>query len=895
MPQSDDQNVAFIYQLVAIAEISHMFCTTFDVFDDLPRPEDCPKPRSRGTSPVRTASPVQNVEICPLVSPRVSVIEDAVVDEVSPVVSPCKVVLDRVVLDHSPPVGRPRSQSVKRKAAVIMSDCENEDVIPPTPSKRMAKSKVDVSLESSRKDADDARASADEENDGQDERNPKVVARKLKEAGIGGDVHVLRKLRKTSEFLKMYSDSFVQQSDKHRSNMVGNYSRVMGWYSEDNDPFKFQLSDVASVEKLVGLAQVFVDCNLAGETRHKYFSAIRSFVKAVRSSKYRDTHDHLKRGLDDVLSECEKQKARSSKVKAEDKMRKAAGMALQKDDSLEKLKEFTQQVDTVLKDAVRKIFQKCMKDKTKRVSESDLMIVNVFWISQAIKWGNRPCALTQMNKLCFKRAKECEPSSEYGNLQAIGPCRYLVTSDHKTGTHELAFIPIPMEEEWGWLEFYYKHMRPAPKDEAAKRLLFRNSEGNQISHISENVKRVMKKFGIEDPPTATELRHMVVTAAFSRYDKADRDTIATALCHNPATGLRHYVDDKTEKVLKGLGLIRGLVYTQKEAGSKEQAAEAGRSGIVAPTSGAPAVLEGSNRPISPAESTGSDGSAGVRTRTEREARSALISECLSVTVGDLPTQKEWEEALSANADRYPECVGSEWSNVRESMRFARNKLRAKQVVEELGRKKFSEGAREGLKKELEERSWFNSKCLDLAVNEYGIKSLNDRRPNVAEKATSSSLITPSVAKAITNQKWPLAKRSANDKGRCLIAQHPIEAGTVVVDYHGSLLDYRTGHERYLKNDSEENRYMYCFQHGGNKYYIDANEKKCVCHPKKELKGRLINHARDKRANLMPKTAELEGRPVVLFVASRAIEKCEELLFDYNCKGDSASCQEDLMK
>ncbi|MEW8547637.1 MAG: SET domain-containing protein-lysine N-methyltransferase, partial [Candidatus Thiodiazotropha sp.] len=66
------------------------------------------------------------------------------------------------------------------------------------------------------------------------------------------------------------------------------------------------------------------------------------------------------------------------------------------------------------------------------------------------------------------------------------------------------------------------------------------------------------------------------------------------------------------------------------------------------------------------------------------------------------------------------------------------------------------------------------------------------------------------------------------------------------------------------------------------------------HPLKELKGRLLNHARGKMANLAPKTAELEGRPVVLFVATKAIEKCEELLFDYICKGDSASHQEDWM-
>ena len=63
----------------------------------------------------------------------------------SPVVSPCSVFIDRVVLDHSFPVGRPRSRSVKRRAATISSDSEDEDVIPPMPKRRMAGPQLDGS------------------------------------------------------------------------------------------------------------------------------------------------------------------------------------------------------------------------------------------------------------------------------------------------------------------------------------------------------------------------------------------------------------------------------------------------------------------------------------------------------------------------------------------------------------------------------------------------------------------------------------------------------------------------------------------------------------------------------------------------------------------------------
>ncbi|MES9972475.1 MAG: hypothetical protein ABW092_20770, partial [Candidatus Thiodiazotropha sp.] len=490
MLRSEDQNFTFICHLVAITEIGHMFCTTIDVSDDLPRPDGCPSPRGssptpRESSPVRTSSPVQDLVESPVVSPIASP---------WPVVSPCKVVLERVVLDHSPPIGsRPRSRSVKRRAPVV-TDSDPEDVIPATPKKRVARSKHDVSdreevpQEKSHEDSlekslsgqeDDHGRDSDKDDDGEDGTDPKVVMRMLQERGVGCENHVRKQLRETNEYLLMYYRSFVQQSDRHKNNMTNNMARLLGWFSKDKDPFKFTLSDLASVEKLQGLAQLFVDCKVRGETRHKYFQTITGFIKAVGKSKYKQTHGHLMSVLDDVKEEAEVQKARASVVKGKERMQKAAKMALQQDDSLEQLKAFTKQVDTTLKDVVRGIFKECMKDKKKRVSDSDLRVVNVFWMCQAIKWGQRPGAVTGMDKMCYKRAKASEPSTTYGGLQAVGPCRFLVTSDHKTGSHELAFIPIPMKEEWSWLEFYYTYMRPSPKDQSAMKLLFRNSEGSK--------------------------------------------------------------------------------------------------------------------------------------------------------------------------------------------------------------------------------------------------------------------------------------------------------------------------------------------------------------------------------------------------------------------------------
>ena len=62
---------------------------------------------------------------------------------------------------------------------------------------------------------------------------------------------------------------------------------------------------------------------------------------------------------------------------------------------------FTLLVDKILKDAVRIIFKKCKNDKKKRARNSYLRVVNVFGMCQAVKRGQRPGAVTGMDKMCF--------------------------------------------------------------------------------------------------------------------------------------------------------------------------------------------------------------------------------------------------------------------------------------------------------------------------------------------------------------------------------------------------------------------------------------------------------------------------------------------------------------
>jgi hypothetical protein len=51
----------------------------------------------------------------------------------------------------------------------------------------------------------------------------------------------------------------------------------------------------------------------------------------------------------------------------------------------------------------------------------------------------------------------------------------------------------------------------------------------------------------------------------------------------------------------------------------------------------------------------------------------------------------------------------------------------------------------------------------------------------------------------------------------------------------------------------------------------------------ERKGRIINHGLDELINVDPKVFDVSGTPRIIFLASRDIEKGEELFFDYNDK------------
>ncbi|XP_017292246.1 N-lysine methyltransferase KMT5A-A [Kryptolebias marmoratus] len=111
------------------------------------------------------------------------------------------------------------------------------------------------------------------------------------------------------------------------------------------------------------------------------------------------------------------------------------------------------------------------------------------------------------------------------------------------------------------------------------------------------------------------------------------------------------------------------------------------------------------------------------------------------------------------------------------------------------------------------------------------------------------------------------------KGRAVFATRCFQKGDYVVEYHGDLLQITDAKKReaeYAENPAT-GCYMYYFQYLCKTFCVDATKET-------GRMGRLINHS--KTGNCQTKLHDINGVPHLILVASRDIDKGEELLYDY---------------
>ncbi|KAI1881971.1 hypothetical protein AGOR_G00245680 [Albula goreensis] len=111
------------------------------------------------------------------------------------------------------------------------------------------------------------------------------------------------------------------------------------------------------------------------------------------------------------------------------------------------------------------------------------------------------------------------------------------------------------------------------------------------------------------------------------------------------------------------------------------------------------------------------------------------------------------------------------------------------------------------------------------------------------------------------------------KGRGVFATEGFRKGQFVVEYYGDLLQITDAKEKEAQyaQDPSTGCYMYYFQYLSKTYCVDATKET-------GRMGRLINHS--KNGNCQTKLHDINGIPHLILVASRDIDKGEELLYDY---------------
>ena len=754
--------------------------------------------------------------------------------------------------------------------------------------------------------------------------------------------HLLDEMPLLIEYL-VYAKGMCWSPD-HHTNMIGNLTRMFGFYT-GGIPYTFQTDMLHDVQKFYSFVSSLEDAGCKSETVKKYMEAARTFFKFLYTDlKYQTNHEAIRRL--DIYAESV-QKRKNKQANTERKVRLSRSNL---DESKAQLRQVVTDMKDRLKPKVDAFFESIEgKDRSEiAITAQQLQMVNVYFFCFFLRLGHRPIAFLKFPLSMYKLAKAQGPIAD---RDIIGDAYRLSTDKHKTsGSYQdvTVSLDVPTFER---LITYVNCLRPRPANAAAREILWLNSTGTPVSHISDNLKKVMQRVdGGKYCPSL--IRHALATVGYNTFSGTDREEFVTSMAHSVQTADRHYVNDKSRK--KARGEIKNLSLTMTEDEAKaydiqlaRRAAEAKAKKKVAknrlPATARHSVLlnagqvddltddsdddvndppqveisvsdppqvrasspaPSSVRSASPAlsiaskASSSSSGYGPPARRSEHVARQEFIAEHLTVTADEMPSFEEFERQLKQHRYDYPELKHTSWKQVRESSREIHNKLKGNRFAEGLGRKKLK-NVEKDMESLLKEAGLYSARACQAAVKRYlDIQAKFTRTAHIERTAASeagpSDLLRQSVTTSIYKQRWNQIRITEREgKGQCVIANGPITRGTVVCDYYAKLLDWSVGHSKYKSNTSDSNTYMLAVQYASKRFYLDGTDEHCSCHPTTKLKGRLINHSQN--GNLKPVLNFLDGKPVLLLVATRDIEDREEVTFDYQCQKDSLSNKQPWMK
>ena len=635
-------------------------------------------------------------------------------------------------------------------------------------------------------------------------------------------------------------------------------------------PYTFQTDMLNDAQIFFSFVSSLEDAGCKSETIKKYMEASRSFFKFLYTDlKYQSVHATIGR-LDRYAETVQKRKNKQANTE-----RKVRLSRSNLDDSKEQLRQAVTDMKDRLKPKVDAFFESIEgKDRSEiAITPQQLQMVNVYFFCFFLRLGHRPCAFIRFPISMYKLAKAQGPSAD---RDIIGDAYRLWTDQHKTASSYQdvsVSLDVPTFER---LITYVKYLRPRPANAKAAGFLWLNSSGTPLSHISENLKKIMKRVdGGSYCPNV--IRHALATVGYDSYSGTDREDFVTSMAHSVQTADRHYVNDKSRKKARGETKNLALTMTEDEAKAYDiqlarRAAEAKAKKKVAKnhlpstarhsvllnveqvddltddsdddvndpaqveisvshplqvraSSPAPSSVRSGSPALSIASkaSSSSSGNGPPPRRSENVARQEFIANHFIVTADEMPPFEEYERQLKKHRYDYTELKHTTWKQFRESCRGIHNKLKGNRFAEGLGRKKLK-NVEKDMESLLRDARLYSARTCQAAVKRYlEIQAKFTRTTQMERTAVSaagpSDLLRQAVITCINKQKWTqICVSEREGKGQCIIANGQITRGTVVCDYHAQLLDWPVGHAKYKSNTSDSNTYMFAVQDGSKRFY-----------------------------------------------------------------------------
>ena len=342
--------------------------------------------------------------------------------------------------------------------------------------------------------------------------------------------HLLDEMPLMREYL-VYAKGMCWSPD-HHTNMIGNLTRMLGFYT-DGIPYTFQTDMLHDAQKFYSFVSSLEDAGCKSETIKKYMEAARTFFKFLYTDlKYQTNHEAIRRL--DIYAESV-QKRKNKQANTERKVRLSRSNL---DESKEQLRQVVTDMKDRLKPKVDAFFESIEgKDRSEiAITAQQLQMVNVYFFCFFLRLGHRPVAFLKFPLSMYKLAKAQGPIAD---RNIIGDAYRLSTDKHKTsGSYQdvTVSLDVPTFER---LITYVNCLRPRPANATARERLWLNSTGTPVSHISDNLKKVMQRVdGGKYCPSV--IRHALATVGYDTFSGTDREEFVTSMAHSVQTADRHY-------------------------------------------------------------------------------------------------------------------------------------------------------------------------------------------------------------------------------------------------------------------------------------------------------------------------------------------------------------------